>query len=48
MKDSLKQKNREQQFTVFDLSQRRLELPRPCGHQPLKLARLPFRHCDVV
>ncbi len=23
---------------------RRLELPRPFGHQHLKLARLPFRH----
>lgn len=27
--------------------ERRLELPRPCGHQHLKLTRLPFRHSGL-
>ncbi len=34
-------------FHLNKMSRRGLEPPRGCPHQPLKLARLPFRHRDV-
>ena len=32
----------------ISVRQRGLEPPRDCSHQPLKLARLPFRHCRKI
>ncbi len=39
-----KKHNKKRPFfqTIFLVRTRRLELPRPNGHQPLKLARLPI------
>ena len=36
--------NKNNMLADILVPRRRLELPRPYGHQHLKLARLPFRH----